>query len=464
MGNIIVPAPSQGIFRREDPIIERDGDFKNITHGGMWPSHRKWWYLPNKVKLLVGGYGAGKTLTLCKRHIELALAHSGAPTAIVSPTYSVAKKTVISTLEELLDGLGPIWRAWGGDLVWESRKTSPYEFRIWHTPVTPDGRKMKTVYGEILVYSGENPDKLKGPNLGSAGIDEPFIQDYAVFEQMNARVRHPKSRHLEINMTGTPEQLNWGYDIAEGELASKIDIGVVCMPTTENKALPDDFVPNLLRTYDPKAARAYVYGEFVNLTGGQVYYAFYRSENVVEMPTPTEGVLWGAGMDFNVNPMCATIFWYKSGNNPLIYFVDEIELPNSDTVAMCQEIRERYPQVQAIYPDSNAGRSTNQPGGKTDYDYIDQMGFEVMRRPANPSQRDRYNCVNGLLKSTGGRIRQLLSPKCVKLIKYQELYTHEQKHTKEHKAMSHLLDARDYPCWYLMPLKSYSLEIPVYGV
>ena len=466
MSERIIPivAPSRGIFNRNDPVVDEQGI---LVRGGMWPSQRKWWELPNFVRLLVGGYGAGKTMLLCKRHIELALSHPAAPTAIVSPTYGMAKETTISTSHELLDGAGKLQRMWGGDLVYEYRKSSPYEFCITHFPVLGDGTTCKSTTGRLLIYSGEDPLKLKGPNLGSAGIDEPFIQEYEVFEQMVARTRHRKAPKIEINLTGTPESINnWGYDLAEGDLSSKYDIGIVRMSTTENKALNKGFVDRLLAQYDPKAAQAYVHGMFVNLAAGLVYYSFDRQENVVELIRPSGSEL-GSGMDFNVNPMCATVFWYVGGSNPHIHYFDEIELPNSDTQEMCHVLGERYWKqgLRNVYPDSNAGRATNQPAGKTDYTYIEQAGFVVNRNAGgNPHRRDRFNCVNGLLSPSGGRIRMTISPNCKKLIKYNSLYSHELMNSHAHKRMSHLLDARDYPAWALFPLSRYSQQLSIKGV
>ena len=450
----------RGNFFLKTPPVFQDGQ---IVRGGMWPSQRAWWDLPNFVRLLVGGYGSGKSLQLCKRHMALAMVNAPVPTGLVSPTYGMAKETLIPTLEDLLSAQETARKSLGQRFSWSQKKTAPYKFYMEMTVPVRGGHYTRRK-GTITIYSGEDPKKLKGTNLSSAGIDEPFIQDLEVFTQMHARCRHPQSKVIEMNLAGTPEQLNWGYDLAEGDMRDDFDVGVVTMSTLENKALGTGYVDRLLRSFDEKTAQAYVHGLFVNLTKGLVYHAFDRRENVVPLERPSGSGI-GVGMDFNVNPMAATVFWYTTGSRgEHMHFFDEIELANSDTEEMCAVLKERYWEqgLRDIYPDSNAGRATNTPGGKTDYDIIEDAGFVVNRLNQNPGVRDRHNCVNGMFKPTGGRIRMTIDPQCKKLIKYNSVYSHELR--KKQKDMSHLLDARDYAAWYLFPSSKEDLKVPLRGV
>lgn len=231
-------------------------------------------------------------------------------------------------------------------------------------------------------------------------------------------------------------------------------------------------------------ASAYVHGQFVNLVTGLVYYGFDRFENVVELPMPS-GAELAVGMDFNVNPMAAAVFWVvKRGNNKHIHYFDELELPNCDTLEMCRVLKVHYGEagptipycaerkddivtimspLTTVYPDSQAGRSTASPGGRTDYDIIKESNFLLEKRPGgNPLRKDRYNTVNGMLREHDGRIRMTFSPRCKKLIKYQMVYSHEMMNAQEH--MSHLLDARDYPVCIIFPADRAGLRLaPIHG-
>lgn len=440
--------PKRHFWRREDPSLE--AGTKRVLKGGMWEHQRRWWDLPNFLRLFVGGYGSGKTMILMKRMIGLSLINAPYPVAVVSPTFPVARETTIATGVELLEGKEKLL---GRDRFRFTYNKSTHVFHIYY------GRRK----ARLIILTGEVPQNLKGFNLAAAGIDEPFIQAEEVFKQMVARVRAAGAVRREINMTGTPEELNWGYDLAMGEYDEKYDLGLVQASSVENRALPDDFVPRLYAMYDEQAAKAFVEGQFVSLGGGLVYYGFNPKENIVPLGPPQPGVELGCGMDFNVNPMAATVFW-RQGNH--MHFFDEIELPNSDTEQMCHELHERgyYDMgLRNVYPDaSGRQRHSNAPGGKTDFYFIEKAGFKVNCNPQNPAIRDRYNSVNGKLKPRDGKVTLTFEPYtenrgrgrpfgCKSLRKYLSVYAHKHINKEEQKAMSHLLDAMGYPVAYCFP-------------
>lgn len=435
-------------WRKEPPTIV-DG---TVVSGGMWPSQRKWWELPNFIKVLVGGFGSGKTMIGCKRVISLALQNAPVPVAAVSPTFPIARHTTIETISELLAGKQSIYGR--EEFDWTYHGTS-HEFTFKY-----HGRTAR-----ILIYSGENPLSLRGPNLGACYIDEPFIQDEAVFSQMIARVRHPRAKIREIVITGTPEQLNWGYDLCEGELSERHDVGVVRLSSRENLALDSGYVTRLEGAFEGKAADAYIEGEFVNLSTGMVYYAFNKTVNVVELPIPYAAEL-GCGMDFNVNPMSAAVFW-TAGEH--MHFFDEVELPNADTEFMCDELTERYglaspfyaehgTVLSTVYPDATgSARKTAAPEGKSDFWYIHKAGYEVRAPRANPKRKDRYNAVNGKFKPKTGVPTLTMSPRCKKLIKYLQTHSHELM--QKQQGLTHMLDAFGYPVAYKYPVTKETLGV-----
>lgn len=424
-----VPMPSptaeEGgrFWRMEDPVLNES---RVLQRGGMWEHQRTWWNMPNFIKVLVGGYGAGKTNILCKRAISLALTNAPCPVALVSPTFPIARQTTILTLTDMLEGKRSLL---GRAFRWTYNK-STHQFTIRY-----NGRKAL-----IIIYSGDKPLSLRGPNLAAAGIDEPFIQDYEVFKQMIARVRHPEAVHKEICITGTPEQLNWGYDLCVGEDREKHDVAFVQASTRKNLALDPVYVARLGGAYAGKEADAYIDGAFRNLSAGAVYYAFDLIGNVQKIKAP-EYATWGAGMDFNVNPMAFTVFWRA---NDHIHFVKDYELPNSDTEDACIKLTEDFPQVRTIYPDpSGKSRHTNAPGGQSDFSYIRRAGYDIEAPPDVYPRRDRFNAANGKLKNRDGKVTCTIDPDCKKLIKYLGLHTYELANKQEH--MTHLLDAFSYP-------------------
>lgn len=407
----------------------------------MWQPQREFWHLDNYIKVLVGGFGAGKTNLLGKRSISDALANAPVPVAAVSPTYGMARATTIQTISELLHGKQTLLGS--RVLRWKYNK-STHEFRIMY--------RGRPAY--IVIYSGDNPDSLRGYNLAAAHIDEPFIQDRLVFDFINARIRHPEARHKELCLYGTPEQLNWGYDLCEGELADQHDVAFVRAPTRSNRALDDGYVERLGASFSGKAAEAYLEGMFSNLASGLVYYAFSKLDNVVTVPTPPPGARLGVGMDFNVNPMAATVFWWQGKR---MHFYRELELPNADTEYMAMTLKElpESQHLRQVFPDaSGKNRATNAPGGQSDFTILKRHGFHINAPSRNPPVKDRFNAANGLLRSRDDQVHITVDPGCKKLIKYLSTYSHELMNKQ--KEMSHLLDAFSYPCAYLHPVRGTS--------
>lgn len=431
------PAPhvrSGGSFWRKEVPVFREGT-KIIEKGGMWAHQREFWEMENFIKILVTGYGGAKTNIICKRMISLALLNAPHPVALVSPSYPMAKLTTIPTIQSLLAGKQAIL---GRAFAFKYVGQAPITFRIMYR-----GR-----VGTLYILSAEKPLSLKGGNLAAAGMDEPFIQKEEVFEQMVARVRHPMASHREIVVAGTPEQLNWGYDLCEGELSDDYDVGVLHASTMHNLSLPDDYAKRLMSGYDERAVRAYVHGEFINLAKGAVYYGFDQKEHVIRYPRPS-GSRLGVGMDFNVNPMACDVF-HRRGDH--MHIMKEYEFPNADTEYASQVLREEWGnELEDVYPDaSGKARATNAPGGISDFTILRDQGFTVHSKSANPPRRDRFNAVNQKFKPANGKVTLTIDPSCKRLIKYFGQYTHEQMNSQEE--MSHLLDAATYPIAYLWPV------------
>lgn len=444
-GSQALVAEQEGLWVKTPPVVEND----KVVVGGMWPHQKAWWELPNFIKVLVGGYGAGKTMIGSKRLLALAFENAPVPVASVSPTYGMARTTVIATISELLRGKKSLL---GRKLAWKwNGQNKEFSIRAFGRDAT------------ITCYSGENPELLKGPNLAAAWIDEPFLQDSQVFLQMLARIRHPAAKVLELSLTGTPEQLNWGYDLCVGKMKDQQDVGVVFASTANNLALPKAYVQRLIAAFDEKTQQAYLHGKFVNLASGMVFHRFDQTVHVQQLETYNpdgtvkipDGVELGVGMDFNVNPMSAAVFWRAGGH---LHYFDELELPNSDTEFMCSTLTERYgKRLETVYPDCTGNaRKSAAPGGKTDFWYIRQAGYQITAPYESPKRKDSFNAVNARLMPGKGQAPLVtVSPRCTSLIKYLSTYSYELMNKQEE--MSHLIDAFRYPITYLFPVDRDSL-------
>lgn len=388
----------------------------------FFPHQREWWNLPNFIKLLVGGYGCGKTYIGALRSIYLSYVNRGIMGMYVSPTYTMAEKTIIPTLYEIFR------RSY---INFEhNKKSNLFKIHNWN--------------GSFWIGSGDNPDSLRGPNLAWAGIDEPFIQDKAVFDQMLARVRAGEKR--EIFLTGTPEELNWGYDLYVND-GNKYDIGTVFGKTKDNTVFPKHYYETMYNAYSEEMRDAYLEGKFINLRAGKVYKPFDREKHVKHIDIDPKTVEICAGVDFNVDYMTAEIF-YKG--NDWMHFFDEIRLSFSNTFELAEKLGANYPGIK-IYPDPSGGaRKTS--SSMTDHSILQQAGFYVKSVRETIPLKDRINSVNKMLLNN----KLTIEPgRCPWLIKDFERVSWDQGdlNKKDDPALTHASDAAGYAVYYLFPAK-----------
>ena len=387
-----------------------------IKQDKMLSHQLQWWNLPNRYRLMVGGYGSGKTYIGALRSIFLSYINKPLPGMYVSPTHGLAQKTIILTLKE-------IFRRSDIDFTFNQNKG---EFRIHNWD------------GLIWIGSGDKPDSLRGPNLSWAGIDEPFIQKREVFEQMTARVRHPEATQSEIFLTGTPEELNWGYQLVND---SRLDIGTVNASTLDNPHLPQDYKDSLLAAYSQEQIDAYVHGKFVNLTQGRVYKDFNRDKHV--MKRETEGWEIAAGQDYNVDANTVCVFAYTSKE---IAVFDEIRLKNSGTYDMAEALKEKYPGIKVMPDSTGSARKTS--SSQSDHDIMRQAGFQILAPRKNPPVRDRVNAVNRLLRE-----ERITFTNCPNLIMDMERNVWRNGDIdKRDPEQSHASDAMGYAINWLFPI------------
>lgn len=363
----------------------------------MWPHQRRFHYSEAFVNALVTGYGGGKTYAGVQQCIKLSVMNGGLPGMYVSPSYRMGRRTIVPTFHEVLDSAGLRYKR---DYIFNKNE---HEFRIrpWN--------------GLIWIGSGDDPDALRGPNLAWGGIDEPFIQKREVYEQMLARVRHPRARFRQLFLTGTPEQLNWGYEILIEDPAP--DTMLTQGSALLNRTLPLRFFKNLLARYPLRMVQAYIGGKFVNLKTNRIYYEFDREDHLEEKLelNPALPLLWSH--DFNVDPLSSVICQkYKDE----LYALDEIILHTASIRDAIEEFRARgYDKWMkqggagvTIYGDAT-GAHRDTRSKSSDYGILRDHGFMNQKvRKANPPIRHRHNSVNGRLRNALGEIHLQIHPRC----------------------------------------------------
>ena len=374
------------------------------------------------------GYGAGKTRALCAKAVMLAAANQGFIGAVMEPTGPLIRDIWQSDFDSFLELYS----------IPYSFRASPLPEYVLHLP----GGDTK-----ILCRSFENWQRIIGLNLAWVLADEidtvtPSIADKA-FPKILGRLRSGNVR--QFGAASTPEGFRWMWKtFGSDDGKARADRHLIRMRTSDNPHLPPDFIERLQANYDPSLLRAYLDGEFVNLTTGQVYDRFDRSRHVFSSLPAIDREPLRIGIDFNVGNMSAVI---AIRDTKRLTIIDEISGAH-DTDALAQEIRRRYQDHRIyIYPDaSGSSRSTN--ATQTDIQILESYGFSNQSPRANPPIRDRVAAVQALLENGKGEIRLQVHQSCKRLIECLELQSYTDSGDPDKDAgFDHMNDALGYLVW-----------------
>jgi hypothetical protein len=374
------------------------------------------------------GYGAGKTRALCAKAVMLAVANQGFIGCVMEPTGPLVRDIWMSDFDDFLDAYG-----------------IPYTFRA--SPLPEYMLHLPGGDTKILCRSFENWSRIIGLNLAWVLADEidtvtPAIANKA-FPKILGRLRAGNVR--QFGAASTPEGFRWMWNTFGSEEAQgRDDRKLIKMRSVDNPHLPADFIERLQANYDPTMLRAYLDGDFVNLTTGTVYDRFTREKHVTtELPSIDREPL-RIGVDFNVGNMSAVI-GIRTAKGLVI--IDEISGAH-DTDQLGAEIRRRYPDHRIYgYPDASGGnRSTN--AAQTDIQILETYGISNQSPRANPPVRDRVAAVQALLENGKGQIRLQVSETCKRMIECLELQCYTEKGDPDKDGgHDHMNDALGYLIW-----------------
>ena len=377
---------------------------------------------------LSAGYGAGKTRSLCAMALKLAAQNIGYIGAILEPTGPLIRDIWQTDFDQFLE-----------------HYEIPYSFRA--SPLPEYVIHLKEGDCKLLCRSFENWSRIIGLNLAFCLADEidvvsPSICEKA-FPKILGRLRAGNVR--QFCAASTPEGFRWLYQtFGTDEAKERTDRQLIKMRTQDNPHLPEDFIERMQANYDPSMLQAYLNGEFINLTTGQVYDRFTRENNVTDVMPEIGLEPLRIGLDFNIGNMNAVIGIIQ--DQKLLIF-DEISGVH-DTDSLAQTIKSRYPMNKIyIYPDASGGnRSTN--SSQTDIAILQSYGFSNQSPRSNPPIRDRVSSVQALLCNGKGEVRLHIYASCRKLIESMELQSYNDKGEPDKESgYDHMADALGYLVW-----------------
>jgi len=345
----------------------------------------------------------------------------------IAPTFKMAKEICWSKLKEVLNEFN-----WIED--------------INETTLTIRIKKSNSL---ITLKGCENYDNLRGSGLDFLILDEfADIDKKTWFEVLRASISDKLGNVL---MCGTPRGYgNWSYEMyLKGKQDNEWDSfqfttlqgGMVAKTELEQAKLDLD-----IRTF-----RQEFEGTFENYAGS-VYYNFHPVESVVKKEIDWKKPLH-IGMDFNVDPMSASVAQIEKDK---VYFLDEVIIYSSNTDEMCQEIHDRYGTKIPIfiYPDPAARQRKTSAGGRTDLSILQNAGFKVKVKHRHPAIRDRVNAVNSKLKDSKGVRHIFVSHLCRTIVKglTRQIYKENTNIPDKESGYDHMNDSIGYMIDYIKPL------------
>jgi hypothetical protein len=380
----------------------------------------------HRILGMVSGFGAGKTYGLCAKAINIAAANIGYVSALFEPVAPMLRDILVRSLDDMLEALG-----------------LPFDYRV--SPLPEYVLHFAEGDHTILLRTMETWNRIRGQNLCAIGFDEVDTANRRVAEQA-ARMALARLRSGNVQqfyVATTPEGFGWAYDTFERVHAP--DRHLIRARTADNPYLPEGFIESLTANYPEQLIRAYLDGQFVNLTTGAVYSRFTRTKHVVPDDYDSSQIEpLRIGIDFNVGNMSAIVAVRRDKG---LLVVDEIS-GSHDTDALAQELRARYPTHPVyIYPDASGGnRSTN--ATRTDIAILESYGFRNQSPRSNPPVRDRVAAVQALLENGKGESRIKITSKCLRLIESLELQSYTDKGEPDKDAgFDHMNDALGYLVW-----------------
>lgn len=197
----------------------------------------------------------------------------------------------------------------------------------------------------ILLRSAENPERLRGANLGWLWVDEAALVPINTWTIAIATLREEPARAW---VTTTPRGRDWIYDLWT---SGDTDYEIIHSKTADNIFLPNSFLDTLKKSYTSEQFRQEVEGEFVDMAG-----ALFKRQWFTIIERAPEGLAWfrywdtatsiRETADYTASVRCAMD---DSGN---LYIADGIrikaEFPDVRKIMVDTMKTEQYDTMQGI--------------------------------------------------------------------------------------------------------------------
>lgn len=369
---------------------------------------------------LVGGFRSGKSHAGTWKTIKKKLTMPGVDVAYYLPTYGLIKDIAFPKFTEAFTEIGV-----------------PFT-------INKSDKDIITPYGRIILRSMDNPDLIIGYEVGYSLVDEADVLPKRKMHDVMVKILARNSVKVKggnnaTDFVSTPEGFRFLHDFFVRKSSGNKKL--IKASTRDNPFISDSYIESLEETYTPELLRAYLEGEFVNLTSGTVYNHFDRLENCTDREVKEDDILH-IGMDFNVGKMAAIIHVEENGK---FIAVDEVvnAYKTEDLIAL---VNGRYPNHRKfVYPDASSS-SNKTSASLTDIELIKGSGMNVRALKKNPNVKDRINTMNKKFQDLSYLVNV---NKCPYYTDCLEQLPYKNGEPDKSLDLDHPTDAGGYAVWYL---------------
>ncbi len=374
---------------------------------------------------MFGGFGSGKSEGLIIRLVTLMEQDPGISVGHYFPSYKLAKRRGLSGVQSYLKRLG-------------------YEFTLNKSDLTITIPELNN--GIYYLDTYHDPDAIVSYEIAHGGVDEldTLKIDNArhawtkITERIRQKTTHPCGNTLAV--ASTTDQGVSGFCYEQWGEGENLESGYhyIKAGTDSNKFLPDGYVEQIKKNYDPIMADAFIYGGWVSFTKNKVYHFFNRSKHHTDRVINDNDKFLYIGIDFNIGGCCAVVA--VAEDNKAV-FVDEFV--SHDTYDFVNNLTRYDGHTLIIYPDST-GKSNRTNATQSDIAIIEQAGYRCEYDSTNPAVRDRINSVNALLSHDMMMINTDKCPESSNALETQGYVKGEPEKFTDHPAIDDWNDSIGY--------------------
>ena len=307
-----------------------------------------------QYKLLIGGYGTGKTTASCAEFASLALSIPNGRGLITAVSLRQVRDAVLPELEKFL----PPWL-------------------IVKAPKSPTPSYLLKNGHEIIIYASNNDENLRSLNLTEFYIEEASGVDYEVFSQLTTRLRNKAG--IKYNKNGEEDGFYYTGIVCsnpeDGWIKEKfmflsdkivgsesVDVNiyknlVVNNPyrhyntflssTRDNKYLPNGFIERTTAGKSDNWIRKYI-DCYLDIREGAVYPDF--AKNMVEpFPIPYDWLRIG-GFDPGFNDPTAVPIGAIDPKTGITYFYTDYYVREQPISYHIDRVKELVGNYKFLYP------------------------------------------------------------------------------------------------------------------